>query len=406
MLCEFFYPFDRGGSEWSVFYLAKGLINTGHKVTICTPNYGSKKNDLYNLIRIYRFPFYIKLKKVYSTVTPLVFSTPIWWIYSGFFTVKAILKIKPNVIHVQGKYFLVAAIIAKLIFKVPIVVTLRDYIPLCPIGFCLSKYPYKSCNLGHFIFNEIPDYLRTYSSSANPIFLSVLIVTNIYAKIYSMFLVFLLKRVNKIVGISFALSSIYRKNSIDIDNVIYNSTDFFTPAKSIPKKYLLYLGRLTPGKGVDLLIRSYQLASDRYTIPKLLIVGDGILRTEIKKQKNVSLLGHVKHSSIRSLFRKAYLTIVPSVWQEPFGRVALESIAHRVPVAGTLRGGLPEIINNNKTGILVKPEISQLSNAIIQLYIQRKRFYFNIKQDYKNLRNKFEKKPIMEYSNIYEHLGN
>ena len=63
MLSEYFPPYDFGGSEWSVFYLAKGLKKMGYKAIILTPNYGNKKYEDKSGFKIIRFPFYKKLKK-------------------------------------------------------------------------------------------------------------------------------------------------------------------------------------------------------------------------------------------------------------------------------------------------------------------------------------------------------
>ena len=67
-LCEYFFPFDRGGSEWSIYHLAKSLVNQGHNVCVFTPNFGALSQENLEGITIYRFPYYLKLKKPHQVV--------------------------------------------------------------------------------------------------------------------------------------------------------------------------------------------------------------------------------------------------------------------------------------------------------------------------------------------------
>ena len=62
MATEYFWPYDIGGSEWSTYYLAKELVNKGFEVIVITPNYGTKEVEIFENIKIIRFPFYKKIK--------------------------------------------------------------------------------------------------------------------------------------------------------------------------------------------------------------------------------------------------------------------------------------------------------------------------------------------------------
>jgi glycosyltransferase involved in cell wall biosynthesis len=63
------------------------------------------------------------------------------------------------------------------------------------------------------------------------------------------------------------------------------------------------------------------------------------------------------------------VAIVPSIWNEPFGLVAVEACAHSVPVIASARGGLPEIIQDGVNGLLCDPDEPQtLGLAMLQLY--------------------------------------
>jgi len=72
------------------------------------------------------------------------------------------------------------------------------------------------------------------------------------------------------------------------------------------------------------------------------------------------------------------LLIVPSKWNEPFGRVIIESMARKVPVAAKKSGGIPELLSCNQ-GFLFD-DVEQLS-SIIQSYVEGKLiFEFNLNE--------------------------
>jgi glycosyltransferase involved in cell wall biosynthesis len=61
------------------------------------------------------------------------------------------------------------------------------------------------------------------------------------------------------------------------------------------------------------------------------------------------------------------VVVVPSVWQEPFGRVALEALMHGTPVVASRRGGLPEIVSDGVTGFVVEPEAAAIAEAVARV---------------------------------------
>src|SRR3989344_5195984 len=82
---EYFFPFDKGGSQWSTYYLAKDLVGKGHDVTILTPNFGSKKLEIVEGIKIIRYPFYKNTNKFDSIPGHFFFTNPLFIMWSAFF---------------------------------------------------------------------------------------------------------------------------------------------------------------------------------------------------------------------------------------------------------------------------------------------------------------------------------
>ncbi len=98
--------------------------------------------------------------------------------------------------------------------------------------------------------------------------------------------------------------------------------------------------------------------------------------------------------------------VVPSVWEEPFGRVALEAMAYGVPVVASNRGGLPEIIETNKTGLVVEPTANYIAIAILSAIKNNIWHRKCIKNNFQLLKKKFYLDPLATYEEIYKRVHN
>lgn len=410
MLCEYFFPFDRGGSEWSTYYLSEGVIKAGNRVLVVTPNYGSKSYQVWRKIPIYRFWFPIKLKRKGEAITPFWQTNILWFLLTLWAIFKATKKNQVDIIHVQGKYFLPAAILLGKFKKIPVVATIRDYQILCPIGYCLNdRKEYKMCSIKYFIQNEPLRFIGRYHHNMNIVAKLFLCFATFRLWFISIILRWFIKRSNKVVVISQKMKHIFSQNSINC-RVIYNTT-VFKLRRQKKENLIVFVGRLTWGKGVHLLIPATAPILKEERRLRLIIIGDGLLKTLIKKQtkkynlsKQVTLTGHLPYKKTISLLSKAKIAVIPSVWEEPFGRVALESLTCYTPVVATNRGGLPEIVEDRKTGFIVEPTVSQLAQTIKRALKENKKLHYAIKARKGNLQEKFYKRPIRQYLELYQNL--
>jgi glycosyltransferase involved in cell wall biosynthesis len=123
-------------------------------------------------------------------------------------------------------------------------------------------------------------------------------------------------------------------------------------------RYFLYVGRLSPEKGLDVLLAAMALLPR--DIP-LHIVGKGSLEAEYKayaeehQLSRVQFLGWKNAEDLPACYQDSIATIVPSCGFEAFGNVVQESFKAGRPVVASRMGGLPERVNENKTGFLVEP---------------------------------------------------
>jgi glycosyltransferase involved in cell wall biosynthesis len=142
----------------------------------------------------------------------------------------------------------------------------------------------------------------------------------------------------------------------------------------------LSAGRLSPEKGHTYLIDAVStiVSTSPQLKLKLLIAGTGPSERKLKEQVNkkglqqcVKLVGHC--SDINGLFSIADLFVLPSL-SEGSPNVLLESMAARVPIVATKVGGVPELVKDGESAILVPPGDSEsLKKAIIELLMNRSR---------------------------------
>jgi glycosyltransferase involved in cell wall biosynthesis len=127
------------------------------------------------------------------------------------------------------------------------------------------------------------------------------------------------------------------------------------PQRTDPGRGFVFLGRLTPEKGVDTLLDAWRGAQP--ALEALPIVGsgpaDGALRSA--SPQGVRFLGDVAADAVPELIREARAVMIPSRWDEAaVPRVALEAYAAGVPVIASERGALPEGVVPEETGLLVR----------------------------------------------------
>jgi len=142
------------------------------------------------------------------------------------------------------------------------------------------------------------------------------------------------------------------------------------PPPPNPLGDILFLGRLSKEKGVDLLIQAWaQLRSEGRT---LLIAGEGPEDCRLKhlasslSLQNVKFLGYQPRQEHSQLWSRVSALVVPSIWEEAFGMIVLEAWAHARPVVGFSKGALAELISDKVDGLLVKPASSSSLSKSLQ----------------------------------------
>lgn len=344
---SFYYPDVIGGAEISVLKLAEGLRNKGHEVhVLCT----SKITNIESIngINVHR----VKINNTYDPIdvvrNDFNKSKIKWYIYKildiyNFFNKKILInkirEINPDVIHINNIYG-ISSVIWNVVSKldIPMVHTLRDY--------DLIETSYK-----------LKDFIR--------------------AKLFT-------KLTNKVDAVTapsnytlkqFITKGYFKSSEKD---VIYNAIDYNESDTKLilqnrikqmeckKKVTFVYLGRLEKEKGIEFLIKSFSnIKNDSI---ELIIAGKGhceeFVQKAVQKDSRINYIGFINESEKEQLLLDSDILIIPSLWSEPFGRVIIEAYKYAMPVIGTNVGGIPEIIKDRKSGILIEPDMDALINAI------------------------------------------
>lgn len=150
---------------------------------------------------------------------------------------------------------------------------------------------------------------------------------------------------------------------------IYNftDTDFFSDDASLKKDHFLFLGRIEDIKGTHEAILAAKKAGE-----KLLIAGnippgkDHYFQSQVKpflSEGEIEYVGPVNDVEKRKLLQSAKGFVFPIKWEEPFGIVMAEAMACGVPVIAFNRGSVPEVVQNNITGFIVK-DVDSMASAL------------------------------------------
>jgi len=167
---------------------------------------------------------------------------------------------------------------------------------------------------------------------------------------------FLLRPARAVICVSEVLAETMRSIGVDQARCIPNGVEI--PSERLDETeepFVLFVGRLSPEKGIGELVEATRGM-------RLIVAGDGPLRALVP-----GALGFVPHDELERLYDRAAVVVLPS-YREGLPLCVLEAMAHGRPVVATTVGGIPQLVDHGRTGLLVEPgDVDALRGALERL---------------------------------------
>jgi len=179
---------------------------------------------------------------------------------------------------------------------------------------------------------------------------------------------------------------------------------------SFDSSVVLCLGRLAPEKGFDVALEAFAKVHAASPGPRLWIAGNGPERKALEARaerlgigRQVEFTGWIEPWRVPELLNLATVVLMPSRWAEPFGLVALQAGQMGRPVIAAATGGLPEIVDDGQTGVLVPVgDVDALAGALKLLLASPERAAAMGRQARLRTRDKFRVELLLDaYEEAY-----
>jgi glycosyltransferase involved in cell wall biosynthesis len=361
LINKFFYL--RGGAEASFFETAKILEERGHSVSFFSMEHPDNLNSQYSKYFVSEVDFENSdtIVERFKGIRRIIYS------WESRKKLKELLQNElPDLVHLHNIHHHISPSILHTLkeFNLPVVFTLHDYKLVCPVYTlvshgqvcerCKNKRFYaclleKCCkdSIAKSALNTIEMYfhhniLRIYG------YIDAYICPSRFIK-------------DKLMELGFKGEVYLVPNPINLKG--------FIPSYSWQNDCIVYMGRLSREKGIFTLLQAIK------NLPvQCKIFGDGPENEKLKRIieeeniSNVDFFGYVSKEDLKQVVRKAMFSVVPSEWYENYPYSIIESFALGKPVIASKIGGIQELIENYKTGILFEPgDADELKKNIVYL---------------------------------------
>lgn len=261
---------------------------------------------------------------------------------------------KPHVAHFHNTFPLIspAAYYACQEAGVPVVQTLHNYRLLCPAATLFRDGHICEECVDHTLWRSLRYGCYRQSRSATATVAAMLAIhrrKNTWLEVADCFIALTEFSRNKFIAAGFPEQKLAVK------------PNFLLPdpgERSEPGDYALFLGRLSPEKGLHTLLSAWERLSRQHT---LRIVGDGPLRSNLESLvsstnlSNIQMIGALPHDDVIKIMGKARFLVLPSECYENFPLTIVEAFACGVPVIASHLGAMAEIVDGGRTGLHFTP---------------------------------------------------
>ena len=348
----------KGGSEKYYFELAELLKEHGHEVAFFS------MKDEKNIVTGEKEYF---VDKIDLNTGSKLKAFDVIYSRANYKKMKKVLEeFKPDIVHINNFQRQLSASIIKAIKKknIPIVFTAHDVQAVCPAITMMdnNKCICEKCKGGKYL-----NCIKKKCNKGSTLKSIIGAIEGYYyraKKIYT-------KKINYIITPSNFYKTKFVEDGIPDYKIqaLHNFVDLKQYDLEVTDEgYALYFGRLSKEKGILNLVNAF-VKLEKGT---LYIAGEGPEKENIEKiinennlQERVKLLGFLNSDEMKETIRKCRFVVVPSIWYENCPYSVMETLAIGKPVIGANIGGIPELIQEAKTGLVYKfDDIDDLANKM------------------------------------------
>lgn len=270
-------------------------------------------------------------------------------------------EFRPDIIHVHGihRHLSPSILSEALARRVPTVQTLHDYHHVCPGDVLLraGSVPCEPRACGRLLYCAAVGSRCVRGSVGASVLSAMETSYQRGRRIYE-------RAVARFISPSAFMAAVMRQGEWRIPCDVVPNALSLAPRSHNDGAYVLYAGRLSPEKGVAVLLDAARLAD----VP-VIVAGEGPSGRELRERfPQADFRGCLDGSAVQQLMMHAMCCAVPSVCYENAPMSILEPMAAGVPVVASSIGGIPEIVEHERVGLLVPPgDAHAMARAIERL---------------------------------------
>ncbi len=348
------YGTPEGGAEIQMYRLRHLLRERGHDARLFTT--GVESPGMNNTADYKCTGTKSSFRLLLQTANP--------WAY--FRLRRIIREFKPDIVHVKMFLTQMSPLILPLLKDVPSVYHVAWYRPICPTG-----------------TKMLPDGSRCAFKAGSACYTEGCLPARDWIPL--MLQLRLFKSWHNVFGSIMANSEWVRKRLMEqgiepVEVLCYGIESAGEQTLLSEEPTAVFAGRLVREKGVDVLLRAFGKVSAKVPGAKLLIAGDGperknleALSAKLNLMHSVKFIGYMSQEEMNNALKGAWVQVVPSLWDEPFGIVAIEAMARGTAVIASSSGGLSEIVDDGIDGFLVPPGNAEALSEKLTVLLTNKR---------------------------------
>lgn len=253
---------------------------------------------------------------------------------------------RPKIIHVHNTFPLVSPSIyyAAARFRVPVVQTLHNFRLICPQAMLLREGRVCEDCVGRFPWRGVAHACYRESVAQSGVLVGMLALHRGIGTYH--------RHVSRYIALNKFCRQKFIQGGLPAEKILVKPNFVNVPqTENAERNGGLFVGRLAPEKGIQVLVDAMSKLAD----VNLHVIGSGPQDAALDGCPQLHRLGFLSRGEILERMRRAAYLVMPSIWYETFGLVAVEAFASGLPVIASRLGAMAELVDDGETGLLFEP---------------------------------------------------